>query len=357
VTASVTPRSYLPALEFTSYAESRENYARLWFDRGGTDFFGSPWWLSFLKTTFPQFPLSIAHLTWQGREVAMLPVMKTKRGMTALPLTPALGLICLDDSGSKVSAIVLLRDALSRENRRIRLRIRGSESSEDSRPGYVISVIEDLVACVAPNPRSTSGCPSGYRKNTWKQIRQAYDQGYESAVCNDIEVFWEFLSRTRQRQGTPMYPPTMKVALNQLVGNDGNANIRLVFNGQGEPLSAILLLEDSRRTTYAFGANAETADARKGPANTLLMHEALLAASRRVKIFDFGLSPLVNAGLLQFKEGFGASRTYAPEMRSPYSHQELSRSSSLVRFSTQLMPRLPSQVYRSVTSRIFPFLV
>jgi len=123
----------------------------------------------------------------------------------------------------------------------------------------------------------------------------------ESLLAN----FYQLLILTRRRRGVPPQP---LLWFRNLIGCLGEAlQIRVAFQGV-RPIAAVLTLRHKDTLLYKYGCS----DARYhnlGGMQLLLWRSIEEAKSAGLRAFDLGRSDCDNAGLIRFKDRWGAART------------------------------------------------
>jgi len=147
------------------------------------------------------------------------------------------------------------------------------------------------------------------KDSTQRKIRKAVREGllYEEGRSEEhLRAFFKLSVMTRRRKALP--PPPMEWFRNILQFVGDKTKIRIARTRNGEAAGAILTLDHKDSIMFKYGAS----DARFHSLGTMpfLLWQAIEDAKNRgATVFDFGRSDLDHAGLIHFKDHFGAERT------------------------------------------------
>lgn len=326
-----------------SYDGVAEAYAASWSAQDG-DFYSSPAWLHVLGQAFPSFQLKVFEISHGGDVVAWLPVAKTRASrLVTLPLSPAVDFVVVHpgDHVAELEASVLA--AAASFAGKFEFRTRSSGGTPDSK--YFSSVYAGLLA---------SGGKFRFATNAKRNIKKARAAGVTSETSDDYDLMWEFLNRTRKRQGSPMYPRSLLSALKRLHANGSPIELRFARTAGGRAISGIILFHDARKSTYAFGANSEDRELLATGGNALLFADTIerCYASGR-DIFDFGITPKFNEGLIRFKDQFGATQSTATIYEVNARKGGLSREGAVTRLASAVLRNMPDGLYRGLSPQLF----
>ena len=187
-----------------------------------------------------------------------------------------------------------------------------------------------------------------HKDSTQRKIRRAEREGlrYESGRSESLlSSFYQLLILTRRRRGVPPQPLQW---FRNLIDCLGEAlHIRVAFQGS-RPIAAILTLRYKETLLYKYGCS----DARfhnLGGMQLSLWRSIEEAKSAGLRTFDFGRSDCDNAGLIRFKERWGALRssliysryTTSAESRDNYKPREAHWK---LRFAKRLLSHVPGSV-------------
>jgi CelD/BcsL family acetyltransferase involved in cellulose biosynthesis len=145
------------------------------------------------------------------------------------------------------------------------------------------------------------------RSRVVRNIRRAERAGVTVRTARgpaDLDAFYALHTRTRRRQGVPVQPRRFFELLWERLVERGLGSI-LLASAAGAPVAGALFLTWNGTTIYKFGASD-----REGlplRPNHLLFWTAIRESCERGdRRFDFGRTDLGNAGLRDFKSGWGA---------------------------------------------------
>jgi hypothetical protein len=148
-----------------------------------------------------------------------------------------------------------------------------------------------------------------------RSLRKARAGGLEVRATDDFEAFWEILDQNlRDRHGVA---PVHRVEEIRLLATRFPKNIRLYGAYDGDALIAGAVGYVSRNVCHVQYNAASSAGKQRGALDLVMAH-MLDAYAATTRFFDFGASTerngmYLNAGLVEYKEGFGA-RTVVQDM-------------------------------------------
>lgn len=155
-----------------------------------------------------------------------------------------------------------------------------------------------------------------------KKLRRAFRENLSCITGRSetlVKMFYRLLVMTRRRHGLPPQPIQWFYSLVSCLGE--RASIRLALKDE-RPIAGILTLEYKQTLTYKYGC-ADSALNSKGGMQLLLWNAIQDAKASCLSTFDMGRSDHDAAGLIAFKDRWGAVRTplqYAQyPQRPPYS--------------------------------------
>jgi CelD/BcsL family acetyltransferase involved in cellulose biosynthesis len=174
-----------------------------------------------------------------------------------------------------------------------------------------------------------------------RKIRRAEREGltYEEGRSEQfLNQFYQLLLRTRRRHQLPPQPREWFRNLIECLGDQ--LKIR-VASRDGQPMASILTLQFKNVMVYKYGCS----DAKYhnlGPMHLLFWKSIQEAKNKGLKEFDLGRSDADNAGLVEFKDRWGATRSTLTYLRYPAGHtKKASREGWGVRFAKQLFLHMP----------------
>lgn len=338
-------------VSLVDYRASEGVYRNAWVQSGGRDFYHSPAWLEILKETVPALRMSVFEFRRaDGTVAAWLPVTRNRFGKyVSLPMSPGVDFLFSGETGADPILMAALFDAADKQGLRFEYRSRSQATAGHASSDYFSSMLNGL---------QRGGEHLGFSSNVRRNIKKAKACGVVVKESDNFDLMWEFLHRTRRRQGSPMYPAGLKQAL-QKAQADG-APIRLLFScsKDGSEISGIILFEDRSKITYAFGANCEDKELLSTGANFVLFAHCIDdAIARGVDVFDFGITPRDNMGLVRFKEQFGVESKPATILRSQSVGAGVKRSGRAVTLVSNALRTVPDPVYRRFSPFLFQLLV
>lgn len=187
-----------------------------------------------------------------------------------------------------------------------------------------------------------------HKDSTQRKIRRAeremlrYEDGRSESL---LSSFYRLLILTRRRRGVPPQPLQW---FRNLIDCLGEAlQIRVAFQGS-RAVAAILTLRHKDTLLYKYGCS-DAQFHNLGGMQLLLWRSIQAAKSAGLRTFDLGRSDCDNAGLIRFKERWGAIRssliysryTTSAESRYNYKPREAQRN---LRFAKRLLSHVPGRV-------------
>lgn len=147
-----------------------------------------------------------------------------------------------------------------------------------------------------------------HKDSIQRRIRRAEREGlvYENGRSPSLlQDFWRLHLLTRRRHHIPPQPFKWFQALVDIFGS--NLQIRVAYHG-GQPVAAILTLRHKETLVYKYGCSDEAFHNLGGTPYLLWM--TIQEASREgLRVFDLGRSDVDNAGLVTFKDRWGAAKS------------------------------------------------
>ncbi len=162
-----------------------------------------------------------------------------------------------------------------------------------------------------------------------------YDEGRSDLL---VTQFYRLLLMTRRRHGLPAQP--IKWFRNILDCLGDKAKVRVAFQG-GHPIAGILTLRYKRALVYKYGCSDRRFSS-LGGTQLLLWNAIQEAKNDQLCEFDMGRSDCGNAGLVAFKDRWGAARTDLVYLRYPASHPHSVAEASQSRISRFAWSHAPS---------------
>ena len=185
-----------------------------------------------------------------------------------------------------------------------------------------------------------------HKDSTQRKIRRAEREGLKCEEGRSdflLSIFYRLLILTRRRHGVPPQP---FLWFRNLIDCLGEAvQIRVAFKG-AQPVAAIFTTRYNGTLLYKYGAT----DARfhnLGGIHLLLWKSIEEAKGAGLYTFELGRSDADNAGLIRFKDQWGAIRsciTYSRYAASPRHGYKPSRTLLKLRFTKQMLKHFPVQL-------------
>ena len=148
-----------------------------------------------------------------------------------------------------------------------------------------------------------------FKGNIRTAVRQAQKRGViikEGTSLGDYKTFYGLQAQTRKRQGLPIFPFTYYRLLFETLSSKGKCRLYLAYSGD-IPIASVIIYEHNHYAIYGHSVSSANREyLRYRPVNLLLWEAIKQAHGRGNKVFDFGMTPLMNEGLLQFKSQWGA---------------------------------------------------
>jgi CelD/BcsL family acetyltransferase involved in cellulose biosynthesis len=254
--------------------------------------FHAPAWAGFLSECYG-FRSFAAVVLDQGRIVAGIPVAEVRRRRwVSLPFTDACG--PLGDAERLAAALDAARGARLVE---VRAPLPGSVGSAAGL-AHVLALDEDEQLVFA-----------GFHKSQVRRnIRRAEREGVEVRVATTeaelTDTFYALHLRTRRRLGAPVQRRRFFSLLWRHVLQPGGGYVLLAYH-EGRPAAGAVFLTAGQTVVYKYGASDER---RWGVRpNHVLFRDAIRRSCAEGRtVFDFGRTDSDDAGLREFKRGWGA---------------------------------------------------
>jgi len=155
-----------------------------------------------------------------------------------------------------------------------------------------------------------------HENSTQRKIRRSQREGLKCQTGRSprlLNYFYELLVRTRRRHGVPPQPKKWFEAL--IDSFQDGLEIRVAFK-DNLPIAAMLTLCNKDTLLYKYGASDERFH-NLGGVHSVFWTAIVEAKQAGLKTFDLGRSARRNAGLITFKNRWGATCTSLSYLRSP----------------------------------------
>lgn len=319
--------------------------------------FHSSAWLDAIRRTFGHRPLAVtttpAGVPLQNALVFFcIESWLTGRRLVSLPFSDHCDPL-LDRSGPLPILLGALQDHLTRERFRF-LEIRPTQvldfGSARVQPAHAYCFHEiDL------SPNLDTLFHNFHKSSTQRAIRRAEREGLQYAEGQSdslLNSFFHLMLGMRRRHFTLPHP---KKWFQNLIHTFGPALKIRVALYRDTPIASILTLRFKNTLVYKYGAS-DPAYHRFGGMH-LLYWQAIQEAKRDgLTTFDLGRSDLDDAGLITFKEHWGARQFPLTYYRltggSPFAQQSQQPADAgwPSRFAKRLLPRLPDRLLCSISN-------
>lgn len=176
-----------------------------------------------------------------------------------------------------------------------------------------------------------------------RKIRRAERDGLQHEEGRSdllIRSFFRLLMLTRRRHQVPPQPPRWFQHLRACLGD--RLNIRVALK-DGRPIASILTLCYKDTLFYKYGGS-DAAHHNTGAMPFLLWKAIQDARKRGLRALDLGRSDSDNAGLVTFKQRWGATSSMLTYLRYPATACRKPRSGYAVKIARGLVPLLPDAV-------------
>lgn len=302
-------------------------------------------WLETLRRTYGYEVSALTTSDSQGNIVSAVPFCHVNSWMTgrrivALPFSDHCDPLVADSEELSLLVAALEQRAILEGCRYVELRPRSSLSDS------VFGLQESHRYCLHRldlRPGASEVFAGFHRDCIQRKIRRAQreklvvDEGTTSAI---LAQFYELVVRTRRRQGLPPQPLAWFRNLIECLGP--SASIRIA-NKNGQPLAGILTIKNNQCLTYKYGASDERYHSLGGM--IYLFWIAIEDAINNGFVeFDMGRSEIDNAGLLAFKDRWGASRSRLSYWRCALHNPSF--------YSSSWAPKLLKKVSRHCPDRV-----
>ncbi|WP_159105412.1 GNAT family N-acetyltransferase [Thiorhodococcus drewsii] len=229
-------------------------------------------------------------------------------------------------------------------------------------------VVRDAVALAASGRRIDSGSVTawvdlrdGYEQVSQRfssmarrGVRKALQEGIDVTLATDaaaVDQFYELMIETRRRQGVPIYPRRFLHAIRRHFGLE--ASRLWLARDQGRVIAGLWLLLFQGHVLYAFGASRSEPEAlRKRPNNLLFDRVIASLCNEGYPTLDLGSAHRDNAGLIAFKQGWGAQMAPITWRVWPEQcgFQPIARTGALVGAVSMALRKMPVPLYLQLSA-------
>jgi CelD/BcsL family acetyltransferase involved in cellulose biosynthesis len=268
--------------------------------------FHHPAWVELLKTCYGYKPMLFVILGASGQPVATLPLMQidswlTGRRVVSLPFSDFCPPLTIDDA-----SLVDLVDGLQswrRQNKVSEIQIHWPLPGMDG--VYPAETVARHITHLAPD--SEQVFRSFAKTQIQQRIRKAERAGVSIRMSDsweDLRLFYGLHLETRKRLGTPIQPLRFFRLLWVRLISQGLGFVLLAYK-DSQLLAGAVFLHCNKTLTYKYSAS-KPAYWKLHPNNLLLWHAICWGCEHGYQVFDWGKTDLGNAGLREFKLGWGS---------------------------------------------------
>lgn len=229
------------------------------------------------------------------------------------------------------------------------IELRGAQPVYKTEPVYTGFFVHRMDLAV-----SEAGLLSRMRSSTKRNIQKAIKQGVQvnkSYSLDSVKAFYRLNCRTRKKHGLPPQPFKFFLKLHEhIIASKMGFILYAAYAGTIIAAAVFLQFKDCR--VFKFGASNDRYQHLR--ANNLLMWEAIRTASRDgCRHFDFGRTERGNAGLLQFKRGWGAVQANLNYYRYDLAKNQFTARAPRIKSSYALFERLPMPLLKLSGSLLY----
>ena len=271
-----------------------------------TTFFHTAAWARVLSESYGYNPLYFSIIE-NGRLSGLIPVMEIdsiltgKRGVS-LPFTDMCNPIARDpDVFARLFAAAI---AHGRKAGWKNLDIRGGKAFLEKEPPAAQLVVHTL----ALNP-GEADVSKAFRDSTYRNILKAQKEGVTVTIEHSsaaMAAFYRLHCETRRHHGLPPQPWSFFDKIEEHITAKGNGFVALAVY-QGQTVSGAIFFNFNGATIFKYGASDRTFQHLR-PNNLLLWQAIEWCSESGLRSFHFGRTEPENGGLLQFKDGWGATK-------------------------------------------------
>jgi FemAB-related protein (PEP-CTERM system-associated) len=195
---------------------------------------------------------------------------------------------------------------------------------------------------------------ANFQGSVRKAIRKAEQNPIKIIRGTDLEHYRQFFMlelETRRRQGSPPYALRFFENLYSKFHTSGKARLYLAYF-ENQAIGGALILYHHKTAIYGYGGSTSNKDLLRFRPNNLLFWLAIQDAHNEgFNLFDFGITPPSNKGLLRFKSGWGTHTSALPYyffLSETSKIPGIDRESPASRFAASIFKRMPIDLLRFV---------
>jgi lipid II:glycine glycyltransferase (peptidoglycan interpeptide bridge formation enzyme) len=180
-----------------------------------------------------------------------------------------------------------------------------------------------------------------HKDSVQRKVRRAEREDLCYAEGNSetlLQHFYKLMIITRRRQGFPPQPLKWFRSLVACMGKD--AQIRIALKGE-LPVASILTLTNNKSLVYKYGCS-DSRFSNLGGMALLFWNAIQQAKANGFEELDMGRSDIANAGLITFKEHWGAKRSAVNYWRYPLKSAS-ANPERLIKYAKKLISVAPDQ--------------
>ena len=312
----------------------------------GATIFHSSSWAQVLNETYGYQPL-YAVLESSSQRAAALPLMEVSSGFTgtrgvSLPFADFCPPLSTDDVER-----TLVERCLDYGRKRgwNYFEWRGGSFS-DAHPVPWTTYLVHRLRLEAPEEKLWGGLRASNRRN----IRRARAREVEIAHLGDdrsVEDYYVLHCKTRRKHGLPPQPIRLFTNIQKYIFDRGRGFVTLA-RCEGRVVAGAIFFHFGDEAVYKFGAS-DLAFSRRRPNNLVLWDAIRHCRSLQLACVSFGRTNPKNAGLLQFKRGWGAEEQNVSYFRAAVDGRSLGihrGHSALGVFTKKIVQRIPLAILR-----------
>jgi CelD/BcsL family acetyltransferase involved in cellulose biosynthesis len=272
----------------------------------GATVFHSRAWAEVLAETYGHRPF-YCRFSRNGDTVALLPLMQVDSPLSgvrgvSLPFTDFCEPLFFDDVDHKDLTTELV--SLAQREKWKHLELRGAALAPAGAKPSVAFYAHSVTLADASQLSGNLSAP------VRRAIRKAEHSGLEGRIVTSRDAMLEYYSlhvRTRRRHGLPPQPVSFFLNIQQRIMEAGLGFISLVYSGSAAVAGAVFF-HRGPNAIYKFGASEKKAQELR-PNNLAMWNGMKHLAAQGAALLDMGRSSMDNAGLRQFKLGWGAAES------------------------------------------------
>lgn len=279
-------------------------------------------WLRALKSAYGFSPVAYATTTVNSREVSsalvLCPVHSwlTGKRMVSIPFADHCDPLCEDDDSMALLLSEARKDMDAGGYRYLEIRPRRNWSdvvlqSQDMGPSarfafHTIDLSQPAEQIYGNLHKTSIRQMIGRAEREALAVNRGRDSWHR-------DQFYSLLLKTRRKHAVPPQPRSWFATLSACLGE---AIVYHIASTNGKPVAAIVTIRHGDQLIHKYGCS-DAAESSRGGTQLLLWQAIRDGQQYGVREFDMGRSDLENAGLVRFKERWGARATSLVYHRCP----------------------------------------